>query len=58
VTVLTHRAIPAADIDPAAAETELEQAEARKATTEYDQAEKAKALDRARALVRVAARRG
>jgi F-type H+-transporting ATPase subunit epsilon len=54
VTVLTSRAIPASNIDPAAAAAELEQAEARVATSEHDQAEKAKALDRARALLRVA----
>jgi F-type H+-transporting ATPase subunit epsilon len=57
VTILTNRAIPAADVDANAAASELEKAQSRKATTELDQADKAKALDRARALVRVAARR-
>jgi F-type H+-transporting ATPase subunit epsilon len=57
VTVLTNRAVPASEIDPAEAATELEHAQARRANTEHDQAEKAKALDRARALVRVAAHR-
>ncbi len=58
VTILTNRAIPASSIDAAAAAIELQDAQARKATTEYDQAEKAKAVDRARALVRVAEHRG
>lgn len=55
VTVLTNRAIPAAQIDTAAAERELEQAEARPATSEYDLAEKAKAVSRARAQLHIAA---
>lgn len=58
VTILTNRAIPSADVDAAAAETELETAQARTSASEYDQAEKAKAVDRARALVRVAAHKG
>jgi len=58
VTILTNRAIPAVDVDPAAAAAELEQAQARRATTEFDQADKTKALARARALVRVAAHKG
>jgi F-type H+-transporting ATPase subunit epsilon len=56
VTVLTNRAIPAAAIDPAAAAAELEAAFARVATTEHDQAEKAKAITRARAQIRISAR--
>jgi F-type H+-transporting ATPase subunit epsilon len=56
VTVLTNRAIPAAAIDPAAATAELEAAHARVATTEHDQAEKAKAVTRARALIRIGSR--
>lgn len=55
VTVLTNRAIPAAAIDPVAAADELEAAHARVATTEHDQAEKAKAVARARAQIRIAA---
>lgn len=58
VTILTNRAIPASDVDGAAAATELAASQARAATTEYDQAEKVKAVDRARALVRVAAHQG
>jgi len=54
VTVLTNRAIPAAQIDTAAAATELEQAQARRATTDDEQSEKAKAVARARAQLRVA----
>ena len=58
VTVLTNRAIPAGDVDTSAAAKELEQAQARRASTEYDQAEKTKAIARARAQLRVAAHRG
>ena len=58
ITILTNRAIPAADVDSAAATAELERARARRATTELDQSDKARALDRARALVRVATHRG
>ncbi|MBV8611175.1 MAG: ATP synthase F1 subunit epsilon [Singulisphaera sp.] len=57
VTVLTNRAIPAAQIDAAAAAAELEQAQARRATTEDEQSEKAKAVARARAQLRVAEHR-
>jgi F-type H+-transporting ATPase subunit epsilon len=56
VTVLTNRAVPAAAIDPNAAAQELEAAHARVATTEFDQAEKAKAVARARAQIRIANR--
>src|SRR3954464_14391531 len=48
VTVLTNRAIPAADVDTAAAARELEAAQALRASTDYEQAEKAKAIARAR----------
>lgn len=58
VTVLTNRAIPAEKVDATAAAAELEQAQARKATTELDLADKGKALARARALLRVAAHKG
>ena len=54
VTVLTNRAIPAAQIDTAAAATELEQAQARRAITDDEQSEKAKAIARARGQLRVA----
>ena len=54
VTVLTGRAIPAGQLSTSAATAELAQAQARKATTDAQQAEKTKAIDRARALLRVA----
>lgn len=57
VTVLTNRAVPAADVDPSAAAVELEQAQARRATTEYEQDEKTRAVARARARLRVGAHR-
>src|SRR5262249_16164001 len=56
VTVLTNRAIPAAPLDPAAPSLELQKAHARVASTEHDQAEKAKAVARARAQLRISAR--
>jgi F-type H+-transporting ATPase subunit epsilon len=58
VTLLTNRAVPAADVNPTAATLEMEQAQARRATTDDEQAEKAKAIARARAQLRVAAHRG
>ena len=58
VTVLTNRAIPAADVDAAAAAHELEQAQTRRATTDLEQDEKDKAVARARAKIRVAGHRG
>ncbi len=58
VTVLTNRAIPAAQIDTEAAATELEQSQARRAITDDEQSEKAKAVARARAQLRVAVHRG
>jgi F-type H+-transporting ATPase subunit epsilon len=56
VTVLTNRAIPAEQIDTDAAAVELETAQARVATTDLDRAEKAKAVARARAQIRVGGR--
>lgn len=58
VTVLTNRAIPAASVDVTAAEKELELAKARIASTEQDVADKGRAVDRARAQIRVASHRG
>ena len=58
VTILTNRAIPAAQIDTEHAARELEQAQARRATTDYEQAEKTKAVARARGLARVGSHRG
>jgi F-type H+-transporting ATPase subunit epsilon len=53
VTILTNRAIPAGKIDTSAAVSELEAAQGRIASTEQDQAEKARAVARARAQIRV-----
>jgi F-type H+-transporting ATPase subunit epsilon len=53
VTVLTNRATPAAEVDTAAAARALEQAQSRHATTDYELDEKAKAIARARAMLRV-----
>lgn len=57
VTILTNRAIAAAQINPASAASELETAKARSAKNESEQAEKTRAIDRARAKVRVASHR-
>ena len=57
VTVLTNRALAADQIDPATAAAELEQAKSRHAANEFEQAEKTKAVDRARAQLRVASHR-
>jgi F-type H+-transporting ATPase subunit epsilon len=57
VTVLTNRAIPAEQIDVTAASAELERAKAQTAPTEAEQEAKSKAVDRARAQVRIASRR-
>ena len=56
VTVLTNRATPAADVDTSAAARELEAAHARHATSDYDLEDKAKAISRARARLRVGAK--
>src|SRR5262249_52217295 len=58
VTVLTHRAVPAANVDTAAAARELEQAQGRRAATDHEQDEKSKATSRARAQLRVGAAKG
>lgn len=58
VTVLTHRAIPAAQIDPAAAARELEQVESRRAVSDHDFADRQRAVARARGMIRVARHRG
>ena len=54
LTILTSRAIPAPEINKQAAASELEAAQARPARGDAEQAEKAKALDRARAQLRLA----
>jgi F-type H+-transporting ATPase subunit epsilon len=58
VTVLTNRAVPAEKVDASAAARELEASNARHATTDYETDEKAKAVARARAQLRVAGHRG
>ena len=57
VTVLTNRAVPASDINTTTASHELEQAQGRRATTEYELDEKSKAIARARAQLHVAGHR-
>lgn len=49
VTLLTNSAAPVADLDPAAAEKELAEVQARKARTDDEARAKAAALQRARA---------
>jgi F-type H+-transporting ATPase subunit epsilon len=58
VTVLTHRAIAAAQVDAHAATQELQRAQAQVATTDADQAEKERTSARARAQLRIASHRG
>jgi F-type H+-transporting ATPase subunit epsilon len=58
VTVLTSRAIPAEKVDISSAARELESAQGKPATTELEQAEKTKAIARARAQIRVGAAKG
>ncbi len=53
VTVLTNRALPADQIDPAAASRELEHAQETRALTDDEFAAKMKAMTRARALLRI-----
>jgi F-type H+-transporting ATPase subunit epsilon len=53
VTVLTNRALPADQIDPATASRELEVAQETRALTDDEFAEKMKAMTRARGLLRV-----
>jgi F-type H+-transporting ATPase subunit epsilon len=58
VTVLTHRAIPAAQIDSVVAKTELERAQALPATTDAQIVDKERAIARARAQLHMATNRG
>jgi F-type H+-transporting ATPase subunit epsilon len=58
VTILTNRALPADQLDAAAAAQELGAAQAAKTATELDAADKAKNVARIRAKLRVAKRRG
>jgi F-type H+-transporting ATPase subunit epsilon len=57
VTVLTNRALAADQIDPATAASELERAKGRHAANEFEQSEKTRAIDRARAQLRIASNR-
>jgi F-type H+-transporting ATPase subunit epsilon len=57
VTVLTHRAIPAEQIDAAAAARELERVAAQPAVTDLESADHQRAIDRARGMIRVARHR-
>lgn len=57
LTILTQRAIPADQIELAAASGELERARALPASTDLQLDEKHRALDRARAQLRLAERR-
>ncbi len=58
VNVLTGRAIPASAIDTASANAELERARGRKASSEPEVADRNRALDRARAQLRIASHQG
>jgi F-type H+-transporting ATPase subunit epsilon len=54
VTVLTQRAIPAAQLDATATAHELDEVESHRAVTEHDRIERDKAISRARGMLRVA----
>jgi F-type H+-transporting ATPase subunit epsilon len=54
VTVLTHRAMPAQQVDAATATKELEKAESKPALTDLEYADQQRAIDRARGMIRVA----
>jgi F-type H+-transporting ATPase subunit epsilon len=58
VSVLTNRALAAAAIDPAAATRELEKAHDTRALSDHDFAEKSRATERARAMIRVGSHKG
>ena len=58
VTVLTNRAVPARELDEATAAAELQQARNLTATTDAQQADKDRALARARAQLRLVVRSG
>ncbi|WP_435010585.1 ATP synthase F1 subunit epsilon [Tundrisphaera lichenicola] len=58
VTILTNRAIPSFVVDAQAAERELEKARALRGSTEQDQAERTRAIERARAQIRIASYKG
>lgn len=54
VTVLTHQALPVAQIDLESSSVALEEARTRRATTPEEVEEKSRAISRARAMVRAA----
>ncbi|CAN5913312.1 F0F1 ATP synthase subunit epsilon [soil metagenome] len=54
VTVLTNRAVAAGKIDTQAAKEDLDRARTRRASTDLDQMERQRTIDRARAQLRVA----
>ncbi len=58
VTVLTHRAVLADQIDATAAAKELERAESERAITDHEFADQQRAVARARGMLRVAHHRG
>jgi F-type H+-transporting ATPase subunit epsilon len=58
VTVLTQRAIPAAQVDATAAARELEATDKLPAVTDFEYAEQVKAVSRARGMIRVAEHKG
>jgi F-type H+-transporting ATPase subunit epsilon len=58
ITILSNRAIPADQLDAAAAAQELERIEMQRAVTDHEFAEHKKAVDRARAMIRVARHKG
>ncbi len=58
VTVLTQKAVAAAEIELEAAMNDLEKARGLTAKNELEMVEKSKAISRARALIRVAERQG
>jgi F-type H+-transporting ATPase subunit epsilon len=57
VTILTHHAMPAAQVDTAVASAELERAESLPATSDHQFGERQRAFARARGMLRVARHR-
>jgi F-type H+-transporting ATPase subunit epsilon len=57
VTVLTHRAVPADQIDAGAAAKELERAESQPAISDHEFADQQRAVARARGMIRAARHR-
>ncbi len=57
VTILTHRAVPAGQVETSAADAELERAESLPAVTDHQFADRQRAFARARGMLRVARHR-